>query len=266
MGPCDWPVLLSGCDEQDTAFLDGLSPGVREAAESMATEYLWRWTGGAFGVCSSTVRPCRRGCYPESTWNGLVGVDRQVIVNGSTGSVVIDSGCGCAADCCHPSRSTMHLPGPVVSVEEVKIDGEVMDPALYRVDNGHLLVRVDGMVWPDCQALDLPDTEQGTFSITYSRGIAVPAGGQIAAGVLLVEFAKAICDDSSCKLPKRIQTVTRQGVTVGFMDEFQGLDTGRTGLWIVDSWIESIRGPRRGGTVRSPDVPHPRTRSMSWPT
>ena len=37
------------------------------------------------------------------------------------------------------------------------------------------------------------------------------------------------------------------------MDAFEGLDEGRTGLWMVDSWLESVRKPPRPARVHNPD-------------
>ena len=278
-GPCDWPLDFQGCNDEDVALLSGPDA---EGIRRMAVEYLWNWTGRRFGACEVTVRPCRRTCFGSTFWGTLGSGGRGPVVSGtvrvtepspgehqvvldSTGvSEVVEAGCGCNSGCCHPSRSTLRLPGPVASIESVVIDGKVLDPSHYHVDNHMLLVRHDGLAWPDCQALDLPATEQGTFAVTYRRGYAVPPGGQIAAGRLAVEFALALCNSSRCQLPQRVQTVTRQGVTVALLDGFDDLGQGRTGIWLIDSWVSSIVNTPRASTVRSVDVPHPRNRSTTW--
>lgn len=99
-----------------------------------------------------------------------------------------------------------------------------------------------------------PITEIDTFQVTYMRGIDVPMGGQVAAGRLACELAKAACGDNTCALPKRVQTITRQGVTVGLLDSFDDVDKGRTGIWLIDSWVASMNIPQsRAGRVLSPD-------------
>jgi hypothetical protein len=61
------PVRTGPCAcawELNTAYCKGwdqLDEAVRTAAEDLATEVLWALSGRRFGVCSSTVRPVRRG-------------------------------------------------------------------------------------------------------------------------------------------------------------------------------------------------------------
>ena len=148
---------------------------------------------------------------------------------------------------------TLTLPGPVGAVTEVVVDGTVLDPAAYLVA-GSDLSRVDGKNWPICQDLALPPTEPGTWMVTYERGVPVPAGGQVAAALLAVELFKAACSDPSCALPRRVQSISRQGVTVAVLDAFDDIDKGHTGIWLVDSWIASVTQPIRGSRVYSPDV------------
>ena len=75
----------------------------------------------------------------------------------------------------------------------------------------------------------------------------------VAAGVLALELAKAACMDRDCALPARLQTVTRQGVTVQVQDDFDEMQEGRTGIWLVDSWVTSIRKPRQLARAYNPD-------------
>lgn len=133
-----------------------------------------------------------------------------------------------------------------------------MDPATYRVDNYRYLVRVDGGDWPVCQNMvSNPDTDTDTFEVTYNIGTAVPAGGQMAAGVLACQMAKAACGGAGCVLPQRLQTITRQGVTMTLLDSYNSLyENGTTGIFIVDSWVSSINASnkRAGMRVASPDT------------
>jgi hypothetical protein len=79
--------------------------------------------------------------------------------------------CGCGLD-------AIVLDGfdPVVS--EVKIDGVALDPADYNLHSGRdgrwaLVREADDLrpnSWPSCQALWRPDTEDDTFSITFTYG------------------------------------------------------------------------------------------------
>ena len=266
--PCDWPINYSACGGDMPEPLSTLPASGVATFERMASTYLWNWTGRKYGVCDVTLRPCRQDCWNgQSTfWGGSGGARSTpyypVIIRGQWFNVT----CGtCGDDCGCGSTPALRLPGPVVGIESIQIDGAVLDPSAYRVDNDRLLVRTDGGRWPTCQDMSAADGEPDTWSITYSRGTPVPDGGQVAAAVLAVELAKAACNDKSCGLPRRVQSITRQGVTVAVLDAFDDIDTGHTGIWLIDSWVASVvRRPRRM-RVYSPDRMPPRNRRQTFP-
>jgi hypothetical protein len=246
-----------------------------ELVTSMATAYLWNWTDRRYGLCEITLRPCQadcdgraptffgRGPYPGLPGGGGGAPWTPALVGGSWYNIA----CGtCGATCtCANGPESLALPGPVADVVEVLVDGAVVDPALYEVQNSRYLVRLDGSSWPRCQDMLAPTSEVGTFSVTYNRGVEVPAGGQIAAGVLALELAKAWCKDNTCALPQRIQSITRQGVTIAMIDSFEDVEKGHTGIWIIDAWVVSVTKPRVGGTVHSVDLRGPRHgRVTTW--
>jgi hypothetical protein len=259
--PCTWPISYVGC-ATCTPFV-GMAPADQTAFEEMATSFLWRWTLRQFGVCSTVIRPCRNDCTSWSTfwgkgpypWGSAAG-SWPVLVAGKWYNV---RDCTCGSSCSCKVPNSVRLPGPVSAVTQVMIDGAVVSPSAYRVDDD-LLIRTDGQDWPRRQDLSLPETEAGTWQISYDRGLAVPTGGQIAAGRLACELAKAACQDGSCQLPQRLQTITRQGVTMAMLDNFTGIDKGYTGIWLIDSWVTSITQPPRGGRVFSVDVPRSKGR------
>ena len=262
--PCSWPVVYPDC-----ATAVDVSPELREQAEEMATTYLWNWTGRVYGTCPVTVRPCReRGYSPRSTWHGHTPPWTPVLWRGEwynlTCGICDNGACGCG-----DSAATIRLPGPIASVEQVLIDGTPLPIDAYRVDNHSILVRTDGQAWPSYQDLDEPAMHEGTWEITYAKGTTVPVGGRIAAGELAEEFVKALCNDNSCRLPRRIQSITRQGVSMAVLDAFEDIEKGHTGIWMVDSWVASVTIPRNRSTVTSPDYRHSsppaRVRSTTWP-
>ena len=253
---CEWDISYDRCEgSNDTAFLTDVSAEVREKAEGMAVELLDAWTGGVFGPCPVTVRPCRDDVRPNSDFRLPRGaLWEPVLIEGRW----FNMGCSsCGRSCTCDDPGSLAVPGPVQRVIEIQIDGDTLPPSAYRVE-GRFIIRQDGQAWPTYQDRTLPLGVEGTWAITYSKGIAVPAGGQIAAGVLALEIMRALCEDDECRLPERVQTITRQGVTMAMLDGFEGLDEGRTGLWLVDSWVTSVTRPRRGGTVASPDFNHSR--------
>lgn len=154
---------------------------------------------------------------------------------------------------------------PAAEIVSVEVDGAVLPSGAYRLDNHTLLVRQDGDLWPYRQDMDRPLGEPGTWGVTVKVGEAVPIGGQMAAGKLACELAKAACGAEKCELPKRVQSLSRQGVSIQMMlDTFDDLDKGRTGIWIIDSWVASVTRPDEVGfAVASPDV-RP-ARRTTWP-
>ena len=266
--PCDWP-LATYCDAlddlDDGAGGEGEGGSLRDAVIDAATAYLWRWTGKRFGLCDVVLRPCRSDCdWQATTYRGYAGrPDRTIPTLGDPapfvpaliGGVWRNLSCWSCGEACSCERTpTLVLPGPVEDVVEIVIDGEVVPASAYRVDNRNRLVRDDGAAWPTCQDLSLPAGEVGTWTVTYRWGVPVPAGGEVAAAVLACEMAKALNRDRTCQLPERITNqVTREGITVTILDQFEQLEAGRTGLWLVDSWVTSIRSPDMRSGVYSPD-------------
>jgi len=277
---CDWPIDYAGCGATEgdpntvppippstgVPVLDEMTPEQRAIWERMAAEFLWNWTNRVFGLCETTLRPCSSGCsswdaYTDTFWGRGPYPWQGSWDSGSWVPVLVagkwyNMSCGCVGSCtCSVEGPTsLTLPGPVDSIVSVTVDGVTLPPESYRLMYRRILVRVDGGEWPSCQNLLAPSTEVGTFEVVYNRGIPVPIGGQIAAGVLAGQFAMAACDDRGCQLPKRIQSIVRQDVTVTLMDNFADLQKGGTGIWLIDSWVQSVVAPRPYSSVRSVDV------------
>jgi len=96
------------------------------------------------------------------------------------------------------------------------------------------------------------------------QGTPWPDGIGIVAGILACELAKACVGAKSCRLPQRVQTITRQNVTIGFQDRFEGLSLLHTGLWEVDAFIEAARWTgNMAPSITSPDWPEPA--ELTWP-
>jgi hypothetical protein len=273
VGPCNWP--LAHCGESDTGeavctSLGGLSADMGELIQEMAVGYLWNWTRKRFGTCSVTVRPCRESCWTDTTYRGPLGLRMASIPwygsfygGGSLNPALIGGRwfnlpCGSCGDSCSCGElERVELAGPVDAITQVRINGVVLDPTAYRVDNNSELIRVDGDRWPTCQDMSADPSTVGsnTFEVTYDIGVAVPAGGRVAAGVLACQMARAACGGEGCELPQRLQSITRQGVTMNVIDSFDQLyQYGSTGLWLVDAWVASVNQTSKGSRVWSPDV------------
>lgn len=242
----------------------------------MATDFLWNSTRKLYGTCEVQLRPCSQQCFNErrgsTFWGGPPWATGHYQNGGGWVPVLIaglwyNIGCGCTSNCTCAIDGTksLVLPGPIDEVVEVRMNGIILPEDEYEVTyNRFITLLKDDAKWPACQDLNKPDTADGTYSIRYTKGLPVPAGGQIAAGVLANELAKILCNDNTCALPQRLQTITRQGVTIGFQDLFEGLDNGMTGIWIIDSWISSVTRPVALAGVRSVDVPKPSVGSFPW--
>ena len=118
----------------------------------------------------------------------------------------------------------------------------------YTFTRSGWLERLDGKSWDVCSG----DTE-----VTYQYGEAPPLAGVQAAVTLAVELARDMHGLGKCRLPKRLTSITRQGVTVDIADSLDILREGGTGLTSVDLWIYSVNPEARpqAAGVWSPDVP-----------
>lgn len=261
--PCEWPIRYTQCDP-NSKFL-ALEKDEAEIYETMAIEHLWRWTGRRFGTCTVEARPCRQDCDKRgSTFWGTSGGGSgspwtPVLISGNWFNISCGA-CGDSCDCSPNRVASLRLPGPISSVTEVMIDGTILDPSKYAIEASRYLLRTDGGAWPICNDYSRDPSqvpEPGAdvaWSVTYERGVNVPVGGQVAAGILAEEFFKAACRDSSCQLPQRLQSLSRQGVAIGILDTFEDIDTGHTGIWLIDNWVASVTNSPSRSRVYSPDI------------
>lgn len=256
IGPCAWTIEFNECCE----CWDALDPGAQQRALNYATTVLWAATGKQFGECEHTVRPCGKSCA-EQGWMGLYWNDGlfspwlPYVFNGQWRNCFCGTGCGsCEPDC------QVYLPGPVSAIEEVTVDGFLVDPSAYRVDDNKWLVRTDGDCWPKSQDFSV-DAGLGVFNdntmtVTYTRGVPVPAALLDAAATLACEFAKA-CAGQACRLPGRLSTIARQGVQLTFQNIDVLIGSMFTGIAEVDQIIKAYNpyGLARPMRLWSPDMP-----------
>lgn len=220
---------------------------VMTMALSVATEVLYELTGRQWpGVRTAVERPfwCWCGSHP--------------------------SACGCGW-----LSEVVLSRGPVISVQQVKVYGDVVDPARYRLDGGSRLVWQPDLDmshqlttrwhnWPACQMLDRPDTELWTWSVAYTYGRQCPNGGKMAAATLACQLALAMTPPSpespGCRLPQRVTNIIRQGVSMVVLDPMTLIKDGLTGLAEVDLWVSAVLNgrQRRGGGLLIPGHPHGR--------
>jgi hypothetical protein len=253
---CPWPVDTS-CLPADWADFD---PAVWEYAVSLASTSLHTLSAGRVGGCPITVRPCKRqdACLPA--YQGLGGPGGWMSP-GITASGAWINSCGCMSGCGHTSLCEIRLPAPVGEVISIKIDGVEQTLTDFRVDNGNVLTyQVDGdCIFPATQDQRLPDTEVGTWSVTYYNSLPVDTLAARAAAKMAYEFATACGGNwKKCRLPANVTAVVRTGVT---MELAQGIwPDGFVGIQEVDAWVATVNPFKRKTQTKvySPDIPEPR--------
>lgn len=232
-----------------------LNQTVKERSEALAWSTLSALTGFRLSLCPSLIRPCAARCNPQTwetapvTWDGSGSFSPFI----SGGRWFNGCGCSSARDCSCSSMPEVILPAEVGDITTVTLDGAVLDPSAYRVDNGTHLVRLDGEVWPACN--------DGSFIVEYYPGVAPNDLFRFAAGVLANEYYLA-CSGKDCRLPNGVTNIVRSGMS---MTVQTGLfSDGLTGITEVDAVIRTynpyaLKGPSR---VLSPD--RPRGRVQTW--
>lgn len=228
-----------------------------------ASQIMFELSGRQFATgCEKTVRP--EGLVENTCWsyglNDWVGSPWFWSWNGMSWGWYGGPGGGCYCQC-RPLSRVLLSGYPVTEIVEVTIDGTVVDPTTYRLDEYRYLTRVRDpldldtpLFWPACQDLDRAATESGTFSVTYKYGSQPPLAGKAAATALACELLPG----ADCKLPTEAVRVVRAGIT---MERLQPLATmlrqGMTGIPAIDSFIAAYNpnGLRRRPAVYSSSGP-----------
>lgn len=252
---------ITGDDVADCCSVETTSGAIFDQVAEQAQEILFELSGRLFpGECGpKTVRPPCADCLC-----GYQILSRGHIVGPWDYGYPFASLCNTCLVACSPSR--IKLSGyPVREIEEVKINGAVLAATEYTVWKNRYLTRLHNSRWPLMQNLTLEDTEDNTFSVSYTYGADPPPLGISAAGQLGCELYKA-CVGEQCALPKGTTRVTRQGVTIdklafttwAFVSARYargGRSSGwNTGLSLVDAFLNTYNssGLKRRAVFWSP--------------
>lgn len=247
----------------------GLTADQQTAAARLAAFTVYALTGRQFGTVTATLRPCNAAqlmplyqTYPVNILNPW-GVDDSGSYPGAYIYGGVWHNAGCRGVSCCGARCEVQLP-QTVSIASVITDGATVDPSAYRVDRGRTLVRTDGACWPQCQDMNANPGAVNTFTITGVFGRTVPQEALDAAGLLACEIGKNLAGQP-CRLPQRMQSLSRQGVSVQFPSVDNYLDRGLTGLNEVDQLVVQLNPGRlmRAPVISSPDL-SPST-ITTWP-
>lgn len=279
---CEITDLPSPCRENAYNFdSDVIDDALLSASEVLYHLTFQQWPG----ACSERLRPCAQYRHYDTMRTnmrpGLTGAYSTLTgtYSSTTGSLLGWSGSGWSCSCrdvhqcgCHWLSQIELGMGPIVSVDEIRLDGEILDPARYRVDDYRWLVYIpesdsaERQGWPCCQRLDRPTTAVDTFEVDATIGAVPSRAGVRAAASLACQFMLAWSPSGAgeCKLPKRVTSMSRQQVTMNLSDPVQLFDKGLTGVAEVDLWVQAIRSERtqRHGAVVIPERQRAKSRRV----
>lgn len=202
-----------------------------------------RWPG----VCDATVQVVSGSGGLPLPYGGVVGFrDPSWAAQGWWGPLG-----GPGAFFCSDGHRLV-LPGPILSINAIRVAGVTLDPSAYVIVDWEAIVRVDGGTWPTW-GLDT-DAVPG-LEIDYSYGQAPPQAGRAAAAALARELALAYVGSDLCRLDRRVTSISREGVSENFALGLPGiaesLRDGQTGIPEVDLFVHAHnpKGLRRRSRV-----------------
>lgn len=207
------------------------SPYARDAAES-ASYILWALSGRKFTEPRTVVEVYE---CPEKF---LPGVPRPVLVGGQVYNIC--GGCGYPLEIRLRNR-------PAWKIESVSVRGVEVDSSTYELVNRAVLRPKYGRTWDICQGI----------KVRYRYGQPPPEAGRRAARFLANQLLCAWSGGSDCKLPSRVTSLSRQGVSMTILDTQDFLDQGKTGLYEVDLFLRAANPTKSAKRARvfSPDQP-----------
>lgn len=226
-------------DLPDSADGRAIRPDILTKALLFSSEVLFNITKRRWpGTATDTYRPCC-GCLPAT--------------------------CGCG------EWASFELPNtPVQAITSIKVDGSIVAASEYDLRDRRSVIAVrqaDGTIrsWRRCQDLTQPTTELNTMEVVYTWGAPPPDAGVTACAILAWEFALAWTPAMAgqCRLPRRVTSVTRAGMSVAVIDPLTLFKDGLTGVPEVDVWTGSLRfGDQIGAAahVIIPGAPRKATR------
>jgi hypothetical protein len=239
-GPFTTPAnVLLCCAVAQEQGLTATDPRLLDAIAD-ASLLLYYWTGRQYGTQSTTLRLCRS--------------------------------CNCVEyNCCCRVNSIDLGVWPVISLDSVRMEGANQSLSLYHIDEFHYLVRSGPQdPWPSCtnqwattgSAYDsLGDGYVFEVEVTY--GIEVPSILERAARTLACELLNDACA-ATCKLPERVTSVSRRGLSVEIASSMDLLDKNMTGIYSVDLAIKTLNPSRMQSPsfVWTPDLERNRNRRV----
>lgn len=241
-----------------------------------ASDILFSLSGRQYaGACTGTFRPCTQWLArdhgrpirnPMAGYNGWYGgwwLSGGTMYTGPGGP---ESECACNVEEMSDGTllSSVDLGVfPLTGIEQILIDGQPVDRTSFKITDNRHLVRIapdantPNPGWPSAQNHGLTPDQPGTWEVTADYGTAPPILGKYACAELAYQLYLAITPGTTgCRLPGRIQSVARQGITAVMLDPMTFLPKKKTGLIVCDYFLTSVNPAAisRRATVWSPDI------------
>lgn len=141
-------------------------------------------------------------------------------------------GCGCSRDGIFLRRR------PVQHVYQVSYDasGDIIPRTSYAVDN---MNRLTGSY-----------SKHSDIRITYAAGVGPTQLAKTACIALAGEIALYHAGSDSCRLPKNVSSITREGISFTITDKQEFLDRGLVGIYEVDLFLRSVNPDKARSRAR----------------
>ncbi len=163
---------------------------------------------------------------------------------------------GCECNACGVVHRIRLRGRPVTSIIEVYVAGRKLNPNEYLLLDHSVL----GFLTQDvCCA--------GCVIVRYRYGGNIPPTGKFAAIKLANELIESLEPEGDCKLPERVTSISRQGVSWTLLDPQEFLSEGRTGIYEVDLFLTAYNPAKavRPARVFSVDRPRASTVVQDYP-
>lgn len=215
-----------------------------EEACRVASYLMWAMSGRKyFGTGTTTER------YIRNTIGSLPGLSTQTniatLYKGEVRNVMLY-----AQEWTSPEARIRLRARPVTEVHTVRLDnGTVISPSDYVLVDNSTIQFYNATLW-----------NPYNVEITYSYGTPPPVAGRMAARTLAREFAKLWAGDEDCALPRRVTSISRQGVSYTLLDSQDFIDDIKTGVYEVDLFLKTANPAKASQRSRvfSVDVPRGR--------
>lgn len=139
----------------------------------------------------------------------------------------------------YPQR--LYLRGtPAHEVFSVHYGETLLDDSEYILFNKRFLKLSNGAIWNYA-------CDQRGITVDYSYGMLPPQAGILAATTLANELLILMgegSDMNQCRIPERVRSVSREGISFDMIDPQEFMDDGRTGIWEIDLFIRTANPSR----------------------